>query len=461
MRTTTIIASLFVLAAGCTGGGQAILPVEDRRDRLSPTPEASTIVVPIRASLGALLPEIETRVPNKFSDKARERGIDIRYEVARDPLRLNMVGSGLHSKTTVRYALEACRGRFPCVSCGFKEARREADITLHTKLEWDSAWRLRSTTTLLPVNYAKPCEVTWFDIDITKRFVAPVVEDQLNAAAKIIDRNTPALASIRPHAEQVWTSLQTPVELAPRTWLVIEPQDVALSPLSGSGVVITTTLQLRALTRVVVGDKPVIARKPLPALKSGAAGSQPAVRVPFDLHLPYEDATALVSKEAAGKTFKVNGKPLTIDQIRLAPAANGKVLIEAAIDYRGGGLRTYKGLVFLEGTPQFDVATSAIIIPDLDYSLDPKRRGFFARIAERAAHENIRNRLRASARFPLASRVTSMRDEITRALTRRLAPGVALRGRADALQPVAVTPLAHELHIRMVATGQAEVHIQP
>ncbi len=398
-------------------------------------------------------------MPNTFADKARERGIDIRYEVARDPLRLNMIGSGLHSKTTVRYALEACRGRFPCVSCGFKEARREAEISLHTKLEWDPSWRLRSTTRLLPVNYAKPCEVTWFDIDVTKRFVAPVVEDQLSAAARIIDRNTPALGSIRPHAEQVWASLQTPVELAPRTWLVIDPTDVTLTPLSGSGTTITSTLALRTLTRVIVGEKPAVARKPLPALKSGAAGSQPSVRVPFDLELPYGGATHLVSKEAVGKTFRVDGKPLTIDQIRIAPASNGKVLIEAAIDYRGGKLRNYKGLIFLEGTPRFDVATSSIVIPDLDYSLDPKRRGFFTRIAERAAHDNIRTRLRTSARFPLGPRVNAIRDEITRALTRELAPGVALRGRADALQPVMVTPLAHVLLVRMIATGTAEVRI--
>ena len=411
-------------------------------------------------SLAPLLPEIESRVPNKFSDTARERGIDVRYEVARDPLKLNMAGGGLHAKTTVRYALEACRGKFPCVSCGFREARREAEITLHTKLEWDPSWRLRSTTKLLPVDYAKPCEVTWFDIDITNRFVAPVVEQQLNAAAKIIDRNTPALATIRPHAEEVWASLQKPVELAPRTWLVIEPSEVALTPITGSGLDVTSTLGLRALTRVVVGEKPAVARKPLPPLRVAASPGS-GVRVPFDLELPYDDATRFVSAEVAGKTFLVDGKPLKIDRIRLAPAAaTGKVLIEAAIDYRGGGLRNYKGLIFLEGTPQFDVATSSIVIRDLDYSLDPKRRGFFKRIAERAAHESIRARLRSAARFSLGAQISTMRDDITRALSRQLAPGVTLRGRADALQPVAVTPLTHVLLIRMLATGSAEVHLR-
>jgi hypothetical protein len=460
MRIRTIIASLFLLVLACSSAAPLAATTPAVPSAPPPPPQFSIIMIPIRASLGPLLPEIESRVANKFNDTARERGIDVRYEVARDPLQLRMVGAGLHSNTTVHYAVEACRGKFPCVSCGFKEGRREADITLHTKLEWDPSWRLRSTTTLLPVNYAIPCEVTWLNIDVTQRFVAPVVEQQLNAAAKIIDKNTPALATIRPYAEQVWTSLQTPVELAPRTWLVLEPSEVGLAPITGSGLIVTTTLGLRALTRIVVGDKPVITRKPLPALKHLAAGSQAGgVRVPFDLELPYDDATRYISAEVAGKTFPIDGKPLTIDSIQLAPAANGKVLIEAMIDYRGGRLRNYKGKIFLEGTPRFDTATSMIVIPDLDYSLDPKRRGFLARIAERAAHDTIRTRLRNSARFPLAPRLNTMREEITRALTRDLAKGVTLRGRADTLQPISVTPLANVLLIRMLAIGRAEVGV--
>ena len=422
--------------------------------------ELSTISVPIRASLAPLVPEIEARVPKTFADKQRERGIDVRYEVARAPIRLQMIGGGLHSSTTVKYGLEACRGRFPCISCGIGEARRVADIKLHSRLEWDPAWRLRSTTRPLPVHYAKRCQVTWLGIDITRRFVAPVVEYQLRETAAIIDRNTPAHTNIRPRAEQIWTALQTPVELAPRTWLVLEPNDVALTPISGSGSMVTSTLLLRAQTRVVIGEKPAVARRPLPALKTAAAGSAAGVRVPFDLELPYEEASRLATRDYAGKTYQVNGKPLTLESIRIAPAPNGRVLVEAIIDYRGGALRNYRGVVFLEGTPRFDPAARSIVVPDLDYSLDPRRRGFFRRIAERAAHLSIRARLRDSARFDLTPRMNEAREEITRALTRQLAPGVLLRGHADAIEPAAVTARENVISLHVIATGKAEVLMQ-
>lgn len=398
-------------------------------------------------------------MPKSFDDRTTERGIDVRYEIAREPLELNMIGAGLHATTTVKYAMEACRGRFPCVSCGFGEPRRVAEVALQTKLEWDASWRIRSTTRPLQVSYPRRCEVTWFDIDITRRFVAPVVNEQLAIAARTIDRNVPALASIKPHAEQIWSALQTPVEIAPRTWLTLEPSELSLTPITGSGLHVTSTLSLRALTRVVVGAKPAIARKPLPALRVAPA-TPGGLRVPFDLELPYAEASQVATREVAGKTYRVNGKPLAIESLALQPAANGKVSIEATIDYRGGAMRNYRGAVFLEGTPRFDAATSTVLIPDLEYSLDPKRRGLLLRIAERAAHDSIRDRLREHARFPIGPRIAAVRGEITRALNRTLAPGVLLRGQAEAIQPVSVTPLAEVLVVRAIATGRAEVELR-
>ncbi len=422
-------------------------------------PEPSTISVPIRFDLGSLSPEIEKRVEKTFAGTAKERGIDIEYKLARDPIRLSMLGGGLHASTTMRYAMQACRGRFPCVSCGFREARREAEITLHTKLDWDPSWRLRSRTVLLPVHYPKPCAVTWFDIDITRRFIAPVVEQQLGTAAKIIDRNTPAMTSIRPQAEQIWTAIQTPYELAPRTWLVMEPVDLALTPIQGSGSIATSTLLLRTLTRVVVGAKPATTRKPLPKLRVAAASSS-GVRIPFDLELPYDEASRIATRDYAGRTVQVRGKPLKIESLRLGPSFDGRVSLEATIDYRGGVLRNYRGVVFLEGTPRFDAATATIIVPDLDFSLDPRRRSLFARIVDKAAHASIRDQLRESARFSVRDRFVEVRAEVSRALTRQLARGATLRGQADAIEPVSVTPLTNVISVRVIATGTAEVTLR-
>jgi hypothetical protein len=454
MLIAEIITKLFVLllAAAATVAATAQTPAAP-----PPPPELSTIVIPIRASLAALQPELEARVPVTFADTESQRGFDIRYEVKRDPLRLAMTGPGLRTTTVVHYGLEACRGRFPCISCGFGEARREAQITLHTKLEWDPSWRIRSKTTPLPTDYPRRCSVTWFDFDITDRFIAPVVNNQLAIAARTIDKNTPAAANLKPQAQQIWTALQAPVELAPRTWLVLEPMAVALTPIAGSGIEVTSTLSLTAQTRVVIGNKPVVAAKPLPPLRVAAAIPS-GVRVPFNLEVPYDEASRLASSQVAGRKYKVNGRDLTIESLTVAAGTAGKLRVDATIDYRGGVLRTYHGVIHLEGTPHFDPATASIIFPDLDYTL-AERGGLIRRIAERAAHDTLRTRLRENMRLALGPQLATLRAEVTRALTRPLAKGVTLRGEAVGIQPVGVGVRDLVLVMRVVATGRAGVTI--
>lgn len=418
--------------------------------------EVSTITVPIRASLASLQPELEKHVPAKFADTETQKGIDIRYDITREPIRLAMTGPGLRATTNVNYRVEACRGRFPCISCGFGETPRQAQITLHSKLSWDANWRITSKTTPLPTNYPRRCQVTWFDFDITSRFIAPVVEQQLAIAARTIDRNTPALANLRPHAQQIWRELQKPIELAPRTWLVLEPADVALTPLSGSGIEVTSTLSLRAHTRVIVGEKPATATKPLPALKVASAVPS-GIRVPLDLELPFSEATRIANAELAGKAYKVGGRDLKIDSVAIAPGEANKLRISASIDYRGGVLRNYRGVVHLDATPVFDPATRSIHFPDLEYAL-ADRGSVFRRMAERAAHDTLRARLRENIRIPFGAQLDKVRGEVTRALTRPLGQGVMLRGNADAIQPASVV-VRDRIVVHVVATGQATVSL--
>jgi hypothetical protein len=45
------------------------------------------------------------------------------------------------------------------------------------------------------------------------------------------DANTPKVTNLKPNAEQIWSALQTPLEVAPKTWLVLEPIDLVCTVL--------------------------------------------------------------------------------------------------------------------------------------------------------------------------------------------------------------------------------------
>ena len=437
-----------------------------------PPAELSTIVIPIRTSLAPLLPQIEAQVPKRMEkldayELDPQKQFGMKYRVVRDPIALNVIGSGIHAMTTVHYSLEGCRRTqklfiheavmWPCISCGFGEPMREAWISLSSHLDWDANWRLRSTTRAQPVDFSmNRCQVTFANIDITDWKIAPIVNDQLRQAVKTIDANTPKLTNIRPIAQQVWSSLQAPVLIAPRTWLVMDPADVALGPISGSGLSLTSMLTLRARTRVVVGERPPVTPRPLPALRAGQAPSS-GIRVPFDVEVPYAEANRLMMENFANRTY--NGVAVRSIRITAGPAADERVSIEIDVNYHASFIRHYSGLVYLEATPVFDPATRTLTLQNLDYSLDPRRRNPFLRIADRVAHDQLRSTLANAAHWSVAPQIDSLRNDIARAVTRPLAAGVMMRGRVDAIEPGSVVIDANAIILHVLATGNAEVEI--
>lgn len=432
--------------------------------------ELSTIVIPIHASLAPLLPALESQVPKKqvkldAYELDPKRQFGIKYRVERDPIALNMIGSGLHATTTVHYSMEGCRRTvkpliqnvvmWPCVSCGFGEPMREAYIAVDSQLTWDANWRLQSRTKARPVEFPNRCRVTFANIDISNWKIAPFVNQQLQQAAKTIDANTPALTNIRPQAQQVWTSLQAPQEIAPRTWLVMEPAEVAMAPIAGGGLNVTSAIVLRAQTRVVVGDRPAPSTRPLPPLRT-VRDAVSGIHIPFNVELPYAEASRLLTQNYGRRRYQ----DLVVDTIRLFPGSGDKLGVEVNVDYRSSAVRKYRGLVQLEGTPVFDPATRTISLKDLDYALDPKKRSLFLRIADRFAHDALRARLAESARWSIAPQIATVRGEIQKAMVRPLAPGVFLRGRIDDITPRAIGLHPAAIAIDVVATGSAEVEIR-
>jgi hypothetical protein len=432
--------------------------------------ELSTIVVPIHASLAPLLPALESQVPKTQArldayemDPKNEFGM--KYRVVRGPIALQMIGTGLHATTTVHYALEGCRRTvkpmtgtvvmWPCISCGFGEPMREAAIAIDSHLSWDANWRLASRTSARPAEFPNGCPVTFAGINIADWKIAPIVNAQLRQVARTIDANTPKLTSIRPQAQQVWSSLQAPQEIAPRTWLVMEPEDVAMAPVVGAGLNVASAIVLRARTRVVVGDRPDVAAKPLPPLKTVTSAAS-GIRIPFNVELPYEEASRLLTENFGKRKYR----NLSVDTIRLLPAGDGKLGVEVGVDYRASAFRKYRGLVMLEGTPVVDAATRTVSLQDLDYALDPKRRSVFLRIADRFAHDTLRKNLAEGARWSIAPQIATIRGEIEKALARPLAPGILLRGKVDDITPIAIGLHENALLIDVVATGSAEVEIR-
>lgn len=440
----------------------------------APPSEVSTITIPIRTTLAPLLPLLEAQVPKSMQkldgyELDPQQRFGLKYKVVRDPIALNMQGTGLHATTTLHYQLEGCRRTtkpfsgeatmWPCLSCGFGEPMRDAFIAIDAHLDWDANWRLRSKTTARPVEFPNRCTVSFANIDISDWKLGPLMNEQLRDVTKTIDQNTPKLTSLKPVAGEIWSALQTPVEIAPKAWLVLEPVDLAVAPLTGSGLNVGSALTLTARTRLVIGEQPRVKALPLPAMRvSRDAGS--GIRVPFDLELPYAEASRLMTEQFGAKKYKLASGELALDAIKLAPAHDGKLSIEATIDYRGGVMKRYRGVIVLEGTPRFDSAARLIVVDDLDYAIGSHKHNLFVRTADHLAHDSVRKAIADAASWSLDTQLAAIRSEIDKAITRPLAANVSLRGHVESIEPRVIDVHAGNITIRAIATGAAEVEVK-
>ena len=438
-----------------------------------PSPvEISVITIPIETTLAPLVPRLEktiikrSEVLDRYEMDARNR-YGVRYRIVREPIALQMIGSGLHASAVVRYGLEACRrtvnpltGKstlWPCASCGLAGKPREVRLALHSRMTWDANWHLRSQTQSRPAEFLDRCRVTMFGIDVTDRVLAPLVDRNLADAARDLDAMTPRQTNFRVVAEQIWRALHEPSPLPSSAWLVLEPIDASLGAMTGQGHQLRTTLTLRAKTTIVVGAKPVISLRPLPRLQAAPAGGSGGVRVPFEVTMPFDAASRLLSQGIAGETIKLRDGTIKIEGLALVPGANGRVSILATIDYRAGLLQRYRGPVRLHGVPRFE--GNRLRFDSLEYELDRDRRNAFIRLAERFAHDTLRRRIEENAVWPLDAQLLAIRQNITANLARTLTPGVTLHGAITSLEPKHIQATATSIVIRGVALGSANIQV--
>lgn len=167
-----------------------------------------------------------------------------------------------------------------------------------------------------------------------------------------------------------------------------------------------------------------------------------------------------MTEQFGARKYKLAQGELALEALTLTPAHDGKLHMAASIDYRGGALKKYRGVINLEGTPRFDAATRRIVVDDLNYTLDSRRHNPFVRAADRLAHENVRKAIADSASWPLDSQLAAIRAEIAKAMTRPLARNIALRGQVDAIEPRSIDVREEAITIRAIATGSAEVEVR-
>src|SRR5215208_357215 len=427
-----------------------------------PPSEPATITLPISLALSSVRAQLEMQFPAADSlDQAKCSTLGgmvcHQYVYRRDTLDVRMDGDRIDFLARVRY-----RGRvaLPRVgglgSCGYApEEMRRAELRFSTALYWRKDWSLGSRESVLEAKLPDRCEVTVLKVNATP-LMQRVANSQLEQIRHQIDSAFPSLANMRPAADSLWQAFQEPTALdsAGSVWLLLDPESVSLSPLVGTGDMVTTAVVLAARPRVVLGARPAAAPRPLPVLSlvpPPAPGTRGTLHVPVQIEMPFADLSqqmaAALAGEAAGQGFTVKDAKVW----GVGDTAAVRVDLEGKV----------AGSLYLLGRVAYDSAARVVTVTDLRYTL--ASANVMTKLKATLGAPMIRRALNEATgrgRLDVGAQLDSIRDRLTTELNRPLAPGMTMAGAVHEVRIVGLHTTQTGFVLRVVLDGEARLDVQ-
>jgi hypothetical protein len=327
-------------------------------------------------------------------------------------------------------------------------------LTLASDIALSPSWVITSKTRLVSVrplteSERDQCRVTLFKVDVTDRVVnaiRPLVSRKLVAVDQRIGR-----FDLRTRVEKWYNLLNRSIRIRDSLWLMLSPDAVRLGGLRLVDTALVADIRLFAQPMIVAGPRPAVVTTTLPPLDPVQREMTDSVLLRLEGILPYDVASAILSRALNGKAIRRFGRTVNITKAQLSALGDGRVVL-------GIGLSgAITGDAYFVGTPQLDTVQRMLTVPDLDF--DVATADALVQSLAWVKKGDLVQSLRARARVPVSALIDSTRDNVERAINRELADGVHLAGEVHAGRLVDVVAQKDWLLVRAEATGALSLGI--
>jgi hypothetical protein len=455
-------------------------------DKPAPQPEHSKIVLPIAVALDALEKEIDSLVPQtdtkdwtqitKDNDSPKA---ELKYELWRDPIKLDLDGHTFRIVVPVRYAATVrAQMKNPLTKDWFWIATNETwgtkaepqRLTAHfdATVRVTEDWRVESDLKLVKLEHGDApsgdiCKNVGVKVCVAKSSIADEVregidkrlEPKLRKGLEKVSAKVERAFDVKKRAEKVWSALQKPQAL-PGTlvpaWLFVQPSAVAVGRPEKHGKNVIVDLAVEGRLSVQPGDKPKVRPQPLPKI-SEVKGPR-GFHVTTKLSIPRGVLSSSLERELKG--LEVQGKKnakISIERTELIVRADnkhpGRVALKVAL---GGGDE-----LELEGDLTYDAARQRLAFEDVKLTASSRTLAS-ARLGGHDPRE-LEKLLATKAHWDVREHVDPLNKLIVAAIDTTLRGHATVRGELKQLdvQKFEMTPDAFEAQVTVGGTLEVEV----
>lgn len=434
-----------------------------------PILESSSIQIPVEVNLQPIINFANAKTdkvirnpeyPN-FSTFEGVEGPRANYDVLIGTLNGSMQGNMFSVGTTAAYGIagdycsEIVWGR--CIhpripfSCGTNnEEKRKVKIGFSSKVEITSDYGLKTQTSVSEVRPLDPCEMTFLKIDMTNK-VMDAMRPSLNDCAKFIDEQSKS-TSFKSIAKDAWKELWTPIEIEGYGFLCINPNEISVSQLNGTGQTLKFNIGLKANPKFTLTKDSTLKTPALPSLKTNAKSNSEFV---FNMPIisSYSELTNTLSKNLKEKTFQSDdGKQtILIHQITISGKGNSTILLAMNCDLKMGIKKFKNATLYFTMKPLFDTKTQTLELSNVKLASDKKH--VLLQAGTELFQKTIAQKIQQFGKTDLKPILESNKKSISDQLHKQLANNAQLNGQVNQLKILGIYPTEINLIIHTQAIG--------
>jgi hypothetical protein len=434
-----------------------------------PILESSSIQIPVEVNLQPIINFANSKTdkvirnpdyPN-FSSFEGVEGPRASYDVLIGSLTGSMQGNIFNVGTTAAYGIagdycseivwgKCIHPRIP-FSCGTNnEAKRKVKIGFSSKVEITSDYGLKTQTVVSEVTPIDPCKMTFLKIDMTNK-VMDAMRPSLNDCAKFIDQQSKS-TSFKAIAKDAWKELWTPIEIEGYGFLCINPNEISVSELKGTGQTLNFNIGLKANPKFTLTKDSTLKTPALPALKTNAKSNSEFV---FNMPIisSYSELTNTLSKNLNEKTFQSDdGKQtILIHQITISGKGNSTILLEMNCDLKMGIKKFKNATLYFTMKPLFDNKTQTLELSNVKLASDKKH--VLLQAGTELFQKTIAQKIQQFGKTDLKPILESNKKSISDQLHKQLPNNAQLNGQVNQLKILGIYPTENNLIIHTQAIG--------
>ena len=454
---------VLLLSAACGSSKKAAAPVPAPIVKTLPPLTESVLHIPVKVVIKPFLQQAEKMAPTTITSDGwpayLQSGCDFRYkyQFIRSGFQFSCINNRVTMTMNGKYQIAG--SKTVCVlgqsvspwingSCGFgDEPMRRVNIQLISDLKFTPDYRLQTSTRVEKVQAIDKCTVTIFNNDVTQQ-VMDSIAASVNFYGAAVDQNLRDLRFdevLNPVAERAGKK----IPLSTYGYMKLNANSIRLGAINLKGDTLKFVAGISCFPEISSDSINTSVSRHLPPLSGVVNGD--GFSLTTNAIYDYRTIDTLLTRTLRGREFDVKGEKIRISGVEVSGLDDYKVRFK--INFTG----TKKGTLFLTGTPELELESQQLQVPDLEYDLNSS--SLVLAVGKTFFNRQILEGLRQQAKINVRELYLKNKSKIDTQLNRTIMDGIQMTGNTSELRLTGLVINKDNVQVQAQVKGMANLVI--